>query len=76
MADYLENAAAPLVLDLRITHERWVSSSDPTLNRNLHFPNAIDRSLDEVAADKIRKYHTDYNNPPPNVISFIYTRSC
>jgi hypothetical protein len=34
-------------------------------------PNDIDRSLNEAAADKIRKYHGDYNNNPPNDISFM-----
>jgi len=28
-----------LVLDLRIAHERFGSSSDPSLNGNLHYPN-------------------------------------
>ncbi len=64
-----------LRLDLRIAHDRFGSSSDPTLNGTLHYPNPNDivRSLNEVAADKIRKYRTDYNNNPPNVISFIPT---
>jgi hypothetical protein len=60
-----------LVLDLRIAHERFGSSSDPTLNGHLHYPNDIDRSLNEAAADKIRKYRADYNNNPPNAISFM-----
>jgi hypothetical protein len=30
----------------------------------------IDRSLNEAAADKIRKYRADYNNNPPSVVSF------
>ena len=49
------------------------SISDPTLNGTLHYPNPndIDRSLNETAADKIRKYLTDYNNNPPNAISFM-----
>jgi hypothetical protein len=45
-----------LVLDLRITHECWESSSDPSLNEILHYPNdidSIDRSLNETATDKI-----------------------
>ena len=29
--------------------------------------NDIDRSLNEAAADKIRKYRADYNNPPSSV---------
>ena len=61
----------PLVLDLRIAHERFGSSSDPSLNGNLHYPNDIDRSLNEAAADKIRKYRTDYNNNPPTSVSFM-----
>ena len=72
-AGYLANAAGPvpLVLDLRIAHERFGSSSDPNLNGNLHYPNDIDRSLNEAAADKIRKYRADYNNNPPNAISLM-----
>ena len=31
----------------------------------------MDRSLNEGTSDKIRKYRTDYNNNPPNSISFI-----
>jgi hypothetical protein len=45
-----------LVLDLLITHERWGSSSDPTLQGSLHYPNDVDRSLNETVTDKIRKY--------------------
>jgi len=59
------------VLDLRIGHERFESSSDPGLNGHLNYPNDIDRSLNETVTDKIRKYRTDYNNNPPNTISFI-----
>ena len=46
-------------------------SSDPNLDGKLHYPNDIDRSLNEAATDKIRKYRADYNNNPPNVTSFI-----
>jgi hypothetical protein len=62
-----------LVLDLHITHDRLGSNSDPTLNGTLHYPNPndIDKSLNEVADDKIRKYHGDYKNNPPNTISFM-----
>ena len=37
-AGYLANVAGPvpLVLDLRIAHERWGSSSDPSINGHLH----------------------------------------
>jgi len=71
--DYLENGTGPvpLVMDLRIVHDRFGSSSDPNLNRHLHYPDEIERSLNEAAADKIRKYRTDYNNNPPNTISFM-----
>ena len=61
MTDYLANETG---LDLRITPERWRSSSDPDLNGHLRYPN-------ESVVDKIRKYLTDYNNNPPNVISFM-----
>jgi hypothetical protein len=73
LAGYLANAVGPvpLVLDLRIAHERFPSSSDPNLNGNLHYPNDIGRSLNEAVTDKIRKYRADYNNNPPNAISFM-----
>ena len=73
LACYLVNAAGPvsLTLDLRIAHERWGSSSDPSINGTLHYPNDIDGSLNEDVTDKIRKYHTDYNNNPPTSISFM-----
>ncbi len=75
LVGYLANAAGPvpLVLDLRIAHDRFGSSSDPTLNGTLHYPNPNDvgKSLNEAGTDKIRKYHTDYNNNPPNAISFM-----
>jgi hypothetical protein len=41
--------------------------SDPSLNGHLRYPNNIDRSLN----DKIRKYRADYNNNPPNTVSFM-----
>ncbi len=73
MTGYLANAAGPvpLVLDLRIAHERFGRSSDPSLNGHLHYPNDIDRSLNKYADDKIRKYRVDHNNNHPKVISFI-----
>jgi hypothetical protein len=44
LAAYLANASGPvpLVLDLRIAHERWGRSSDPNLNGHLHYPNDLD----------------------------------
>ena len=61
----------PLVLDLRITHDRWGSTCDPSINGTLHYPNDIDRFLNEVVTDKIKKYHADCNNNPPTSISFM-----
>ena len=63
----------PLVLDLRIAHDRFGSSSDPSFNGHLHYPNDIDRSLNESVTDKIRKYRADYNNNPPSSVVFIPT---
>jgi hypothetical protein len=60
----------PLVLDLRIAHDRVGSSADPTLNGHLKYPNNLDQSLNDTTADKIRKYRVDYNNSPPSVVSF------
>jgi hypothetical protein len=73
LSGYRTNAAGPvpLVLDLRIAHDRFGSSADLDLNGHLHYPNDMDRSLSEAAADKIRKYRADYNNNPPNDISFM-----
>ncbi len=63
LAGYLVNAEGPvpLVLDQHITHERWGSriwgsTSDPSINGHLHYPNDLDRSLNEAASDKIRSY--------------------
>ena len=63
----------PLVLDLRIAHDRFGSSSDPSINGHLHYPNDIDRSLNETVTDKMRKYHADYNNNPPSSVAFMPT---
>jgi hypothetical protein len=70
---YLVNTTdpVPLVLDLHITHDRFGSISDPSLTRNLHYPNDIDKSLNEYVTDKIRKYRPDYNNNPPITVSFM-----
>jgi hypothetical protein len=55
LTDDLTNVVGPvpLVLDLRITHECWGSSSDPSLNGHLRYPNDIDRPLNETTSDKI-----------------------
>jgi hypothetical protein len=43
---------------------------NPDLNGKLHWSNDMDKSLNEVASDRIRKYRADYNNNP-NAVSFI-----
>jgi hypothetical protein len=73
LAGYLANAAGPvsLVLDLRIVHDRMGSSTDPSLNGHSKYPNNLDQSLNDVAADKTRKYRVDYINRPPSAVSFM-----
>jgi hypothetical protein len=74
LAAYLDNTVdpVPLMLDLRIVHDCFGSSSDPGLNGHLHFPNDIDKSLNEtVAVDKIRKYRVDYNSNPHVSVAFM-----
>ena len=75
VAGYLANQAGPvpLVLDLRITHDRVGRSSDLSLNGTLRYPNDNDRSLNEAAADKILKYRDDYNHNPPQTVTFMPT---
>jgi hypothetical protein len=73
LTGYLVNESGPVssVLDLRIAHDRVGSSTDPTLNGHLKYPNNLDQSLNDAAADKIRKYRGDYNNRPPSAVSFM-----
>ena len=59
------------MLDLRIAHDRFGSSTDPNLNGHLKYPNNFDQSLNDAAADKVRKYRADYNNRPPSAVSFM-----
>jgi hypothetical protein len=70
---YLVNVSnpVPVVMDLRIVHDRFGSRSDPCLNGQLHYPNDIDKSLNEVVTDTIRENRVDYNNNPPHTVSFI-----
>ncbi len=53
---FLTNATGPvpLVLDLLIGHERFGSIFDPSINGHLHYPNDVDRPLNETDTDKIR----------------------
>jgi hypothetical protein len=73
LAAYLANEAGPvpLVLDLRLTHDRIGSRANPELNDTLTHPNNIDESLNTSPNDKIRKYRADYNNNPPNAVAFM-----
>ncbi len=73
LAAYLANVAdpMPLVLDLHIVHDRFGSSSDRNLNGHLHYPNDVDKSLNEAAADKIQEYRADHNNNPPADVAFM-----
>jgi hypothetical protein len=73
LAGYVAHAVGPvpLVMDLRIAHDRVGSSTDPSLNGHLKYPNNLDQSLNDAAADKIRKYRADYNNRSPSVVSFM-----
>ena len=75
LAAYLANAAGPvpLVLDLRIAHERLGSLSDPSINGHLHYPYDLDIPLNETATDKIRQYRADYCNRPSHTIAFMST---
>jgi hypothetical protein len=70
VTSYLTNTSdpLPLVMDLHIAHDRFGSSSNPSLNGHLHYPNDIDKSLKETVSDKTRKYHTDFKNNPPSVV--------
>jgi hypothetical protein len=58
LVTYLTNTTGPvsLVMNLRIVHDRFGSSSDLNLNGHLHHPNDIDRSLND---NKIQKYRVD-----------------
>jgi hypothetical protein len=73
LSGYLANEADPvsLVLDLRMDHDRVGSSTDPSLNGHLRYPNNLDQSLNDASADKIRKYRADYNNRTPSAVSFM-----
>jgi hypothetical protein len=75
---YLANTEGlvSLVLDLRNAHDRSGSSSDPSINGHLHYPNDLDGPLNETVTDKIRQYRADCNNRPSNFISIMTTITC
>ncbi len=56
----------PVSVNLHKDHERFGSTSDLRINGHLHYPNDVDRSLNETVVEKISKYHVDYNNNSPN----------
>ncbi len=58
----------PLVIDDLISHERFESSSDLSINGQSHYPNDVDGSSHEVVTEIIRKYPIDYNNNHPNTL--------
>jgi hypothetical protein len=78
LTGYLANEAGPvpLVLDLRVAHDRVGSSTDTALNGHLRYPNNLDQSLHDVTADKIRRYRADYNNNPTRGVGFMSTIAC
>jgi hypothetical protein len=49
----------------RLKRNRWLKPGV------IIHPNNLDKSLNDVTVDKIRKYHADYNNIPPSVVSFM-----
>jgi hypothetical protein len=53
LVGYLQKVVGtvPLVLDLHITHERKGSTTDPTLDGQLHYPNDLDKTLNETETD-------------------------
>jgi hypothetical protein len=55
LVGYLANTTDPvtLVMDLRIAHDRVGSSTDPTLNGYLRYPNNLDQSLNDTTAFKV-----------------------
>ena len=73
LVGFLTNAAGPvpLVLDLRVAHDRVDSSVDPSLNGHLRYPNNLDQSLNDSGVVKLRKYRADYYFNPPRSVVFM-----
>ena len=60
LTGYLTNTSGPVPLVMEtITHDRWGSSSDPSINGHLHYPNDLDGPLNETVTDKIDQYRVD-----------------
>ena len=47
--------------------------SDPSINGRLHYPDDMDRTLNENADGRNLQYRPDYNNRPSHSISFMST---
>jgi hypothetical protein len=60
LAAFLADAAGPvnLVMDLRIAHERWGSSSNPVQTPS-SLPADTDKPLHDATSKKIREYRAD-----------------
>ena len=61
----------PEIVIVRITHDRWGSSSNPSPNGYLHSLTDMDRTLNETDTGKILQYRPDYNNRPSHAIFFM-----
>ena len=48
-----------------------INKKHPVLNGHLRYPNNLDQSLNDTAADKIRKYRADYNFNPSRGVGFM-----
>ena len=62
------------MLDLQFeknTHERFGSSSDPSINGHLHYPNDVDRSLMRLPLTRLENIALTIITTPPNAISFM-----
>jgi hypothetical protein len=53
------------------TTGRTDETTKPLMDTYITLINYVDRSLNEAAADKIRKDRADCNHNPPNAISFM-----
>jgi hypothetical protein len=48
-----------------------INKKHPVLNGHLRYPNNLDQSRNDAAADKLRKYRADYNFNPTRCVGFI-----
>ena len=62
-----------MVLDLRISHNRWGSIFNPSRNGHSDYPTDIVRTLNEDDPHKVLTYRVDYNNRPSHPITFMET---